>query len=438
MPRLKLTQRVVDRELVAPDPSKKQTVYWDHELPGFGVLVSGETNVKTYIAQRDLPSGLTRRVTIGNVLEIKHEDARARAGDVLRDLRNGIDPKVKIVNPTLRETLERYLTITKNLRERSKEAYRYAIEGHFGSWLDCKLRDITPKMVEDRYEEIPGEVEARWRAAALKAAALHRARAAKAKTPEEAEEHLEKIKDWKPRSGKAAANGAMRALRAVWNHAATYVPTLPPNPVRLKKRQWHKVPRRKTIVPSHRLPDFHAAVMALENPVARDYLRFLLFTGLRRGEAAALRWEHIDFELGVIRIPPELTKSDEPLDLPMTDYVRALLLERGKKGREAFVFPADSASKHIEEPAHPLGLIAEATGIRVTAHDLRRNYITAAEGTPNITPMAAKALVNHSSGTDVHSGYVVLTPQDLKVPAQRICNTLKRLCGIVAARKQAA
>ena len=37
MPKLKLTARAIER-LPAPDPSGKQTLYWDTELRGFGVL----------------------------------------------------------------------------------------------------------------------------------------------------------------------------------------------------------------------------------------------------------------------------------------------------------------------------------------------------------------------------------------------------------------
>jgi hypothetical protein len=46
--------------------------YWDSELKGFGVLVSGVTNSKTYVAKRRLPNGKKRRVTIEatNVLSL--------------------------------------------------------------------------------------------------------------------------------------------------------------------------------------------------------------------------------------------------------------------------------------------------------------------------------------------------------------------------------
>ena len=61
MPRQKLTQKVVDR-LPAPDPSGRQVLHWDTELKGLGVLCSGTTTARSFIVQRDLVGGRTRRL----------------------------------------------------------------------------------------------------------------------------------------------------------------------------------------------------------------------------------------------------------------------------------------------------------------------------------------------------------------------------------------
>src|SRR5690242_18262501 len=92
--RTKLTVKQVEK-LKAPHPSGKQQLIWDAELKGFGVLVSGKTPSRTYICQRDLPGGKTRRVTIGAVNTISVTDARDKAAKVLQEMREGIDPKRK-------------------------------------------------------------------------------------------------------------------------------------------------------------------------------------------------------------------------------------------------------------------------------------------------------------------------------------------------------
>jgi len=119
------------------------------------------------------------------------------------------------------------------------------------------------------------------------------------------------------------------------------------------------------------------------------------------------------------------------LDLPVTDILRDILVARQLIGRDAsgFVFPANSRSGHIEEPRFTLRLVAEATDIRVTVHDLRRTFITIAEST-DISALALKALVNHSLGDDVTAGYIVSGVERLRKPAQRVADRLKELCGI--------
>jgi hypothetical protein len=127
MPITKLTVKAVDK-LIAPDPTGKQVAHWDAELKGFGVLCSGVSNSKTYVAQRVLPDGRTRRVTVGAVSEIPLDKARQRAADALDDLRRGVDPKRKVENPTLRQVMADYLTARKDLRPTSVRIYRTCVD----------------------------------------------------------------------------------------------------------------------------------------------------------------------------------------------------------------------------------------------------------------------------------------------------------------------
>ena len=61
--------------------------------------------------------------------------------------------------------------------------------------------------------------------------------------------------------------------------------------------------------------------------------------------------------------------------------------------------------------------------------DLRRTYMTVAENT-DISALALKAVVNHSLGDDVTAGYVQMTVDRLRDPAQRVADRLKERCGI--------
>jgi integrase len=202
----------------------------------------------------------------------------------------------------------------------------------------------------------------------------------------------------------------------LWNFAADRaadrgIDPLPSNPVRRLNKQWFEEKRREGIVREEDMSRFYHAILALKNPVHSAYLRLLLFTGLRRTEAATLKWEDIDLHKKVIRIPANRTKAGRALALPMSDYVFDLLNEWGAGPRDKFVFPASSKAGHIAEPKHPLDLVAAATGIQITVHDLRRTFVTVA-GQSNISPLALKGLVNHAiGGGDVTEGYNQMTAE---------------------------
>jgi integrase len=407
----KLTKRAIER-LTVPHPSGKQTLIWDADLKGFGVLLSGKTASKTYIVQRKLPGGLTRRVTIGacNALGLEGPDgARARAKKVLGQFYADIDPNAERRatakrNRTLREAMEAYIADNKQIAERSRADYRSVIQNYLTAWLDAPIREITAEAVLKRHAAIAAEVARRNKG---------------------------QRRGGGPATGHATADGVMRALRAVWYHQVEIDPTMPPNPVKMKKKGWFRVKPRQSSVPRTDLPAFYTAVEALPNRAHRDFLLLLLFTGLRRGEAAALRWDEVKLQDRVIKLPEDRTKTKRPLDLPMSDFVHDLLVARRAIGKEGpFVFAANSKSRHIEEPRFALAQVAKACGVIVTAHDLRRSFVSAANGT--VSGRDARALVNHAVCGNVHDDYDMVTAEELREPAQRVADRLKELCGIAA------
>ena len=132
---------------------------------------------------------------------------------------------------------------------------------------------------------------------------------------------------------------------------------------------------------------------------------------------------------GILHIPEDRVKAKRKFDLPMSDFVRDMLIARRAIGNAGVVFPAPSRSGHIRDVAYPLAIVETQTGIKVSAHDLRRTFITVAESC-DISPIALKALVNHSTGKDVTSGYVIFTADRLREAGQKVCDKLKTLCGV--------
>jgi integrase len=392
MPRIKLTERVIARLKGRPAGSKslEPVIYFDVALPGFGVAVSTKTGLKTYVVQRDLPDGRTVRRTIGRVgTEIKTlEEARAQAADIIHGLRHGIDPKATAKGSvTLKQAAEAYLIARPNLAASSVRGYRRAFEKYLSEWADWKLTEITREKVEARHLELAEQT-----------------------------------------GDPSTANSTMRALRAVFNFAVDRFPDVTANPVRLKG-QWFKVLSREDHVSADDLPKFYAAVMKLENPVARDYLLLLLFSGLRREEAASLTWADVDFAAKIIRLPALRTKAKRKLDLPMSDFIFQLLQKRRTLGDANFVFPAHAASGHIAEPRHFLATIEEATGIVASPHSLRRTFATAADAAGVNEPVIA-AMLNHAQGSGVTPRYIIKSAEGLTEPVQKTADQLKKWCKI--------
>jgi integrase len=391
MPRCKLTQKTITR-LPAPTPTGKPVLHWDADLRGFGVLCSGKTNSRSFIAQRDLPGRKSRRVTIAACNEVTLAKARDRARGLLVDMRRGIDPKRKGTG-TLQQTLTAYLLANKELKPQTAAIYARVLKNHLAAWRDRPMSSITPVEVDGLHHAIAVKVGRRGR-----------------------------------HSGHSVANHAVRLIKLLYNFAASRDDDLPRNPVRLRGSEWHRTTPQRRPISVDQLADWYRAVTALP-PLGRDYLLLCLFTGLRRNEAAALTWDEIDFTERVIRLPAERTKAGRALDLPMTDFVRDLLVARRALGNATYVFPSNGHSGHVEDPRDWLDAVRAATGIQFSTHDLRRTFITVAESA-NIPPYALKALVNHALGGSVTEGYINMTVTRLRAPAQTVTDALKMLCGV--------
>ena len=92
-----------------------------------------------------------------------------------------------------------------------------------------------------------------------------------------------------------------------------------------------------------------------------------------------LRWTDIDFGERVVRLPAARTKAGRALDIPMTDFVHALLVARRQLGDAKYVFPSYGRNGHIEDARAWIDAVTAATGIEFSMHDLRRTFLTVAE-----------------------------------------------------------
>jgi integrase len=233
----------------------------------------------------------------------------------------------------------------------------------------------------------------------------------------------------------ARANNSMRVLRALINHAMDKYEDSKGNPIILfnpverlsKTRAWYKVERRKNLIRPSQIKPWYEATLQLNQETTRDYLHFLLFTGLRKTEGAQLRWKDVSFEEKTFTIPD--TKNGESHTLPFSVFIEEILLRRYQSRQSIFVFPSDSASGYIQDPRKAILKVCEVSGVHFRLHDLRRTFITIAESR-DIPAYALKRLLNHKDKSDVTSGYIISDVSRLKEPMQKIssfiCHHLHR------------
>ena len=155
-----------------------------------------------------------------------------------------------------------------------------------------------------------------------------------------------------------------------------------------------------------------------DGELARDYMQFLVFTGLRRREATGITADDIDYRNNIIYIGKNKSKRTG-YNIPLTPEVRKILDRRPTRP-----FDFDEPDKMFAWiTKQTLGKTTTATkegrvdGIVVSSHDMRRTFTTCADDVElGVSDGMIKALLNHSIAGDVtDSSY----KQTLKDPKQR-------------------
>ena len=124
---VKLSKRTID----ALSVERGDKVFWDRELPGFGIRVHA-TGRRIYVAQARIPGGLPKRAVIGRYVEMSTEDARRKAAEIVDRIRRGEDPvpPPPVKEPTVADLAERYMTahVKVNCRPATVETFGRLLE----------------------------------------------------------------------------------------------------------------------------------------------------------------------------------------------------------------------------------------------------------------------------------------------------------------------
>lgn len=373
----------------------KRTYVYDTKVSGLGASVTSK-GIITFFVYRKI-NGVPTRVAIGRFPDLTIELARNKALDTIRKIAQGINPiaekrELQAKGVTLAEVLEAYIKARKSLKPSTIKDYKRSMFEMFSDWQDKPLREITKDMIAKRHTSF-GE------------------------------------------RSKARANLGMRVIRALFNFAkGEYEDSkgqslFIENPVaRLSHtRAWFKINPRRGSIKDHQLKAWFDSVMALpddtivcKSGTVRDYLLTLLFTGLRRQECVELTWDKIDLKDGTLAIDDP--KNREPFLLPFPKFITNLLISRYANKYSKFVFPGDGKDGFINDPTGQIERVIVASGVSFSPHDLRRTFISIAEGL-EISPYVLKKLLNHKrKPNDVTADYIIISTARLRKNVSKIEN----------------
>jgi integrase len=388
MPTIKLEPAKFNaRELkkMPPPETGRVYVYSTAKTDRLGVTITAKDSRTFHI--RKYFDGQTHRVSIpgGNLDDMSFPQARRQLERMIGDVAEGQTPKAKRdaqkaaeavdsqARVTLRQLLEAYIAdrqskLFKPMKESTAENYRKKIKADFSDELDKPAAAITEAAIKAKLNE---------------------------------------------RGARCLA--ALRVMKAVFKYAEDEgYPVTNPVPKKLPKYG-----RKTSYLKFDYLGDWFDAVEALDDQIVSQYLQFLVFTGVRAdSDARLLDWKHIDWKARSFKLLDANTKNQESTELPLPGCLVAALKQRRQKS--GLVFPVDDVRTEREQ-------IGEQIGLPFSRHDLRRTFLTIAEGI-DVSWLSVKRLSNHKAQeSDVTAGYVIPNLERLRKASKKIEAEIFRL-----------
>ena len=351
----KLTKGYIDK---VPAPDEGYKIHWDEAVKGYGlrIMASGK---KVFVAQGRV-RGKPVIVTIGPYGLFTEDQARKKAQSILQQMREGIDPRdakkaEEAAAVTLRTVATEYMNRPGKLKESSKGEIDRHVTTTFTAWQNKPIGSITEDDVRKRYREM-----------------LTKGLRGKAPAPGQAAQCMSVLR--------ALINFAMRRYKR-----ADGTPLILNNPVDALKDDWVQLQPRTSRIPDNRvgavwaaLNEWRAVAYTRDSLAGIDLVMFLLLTGCRLNEAAALTWDRVHIEDDPANCWWHLPdpKNHHPFWFPLSSVAVKLLKTRQRVEGSPWVFATWSKSGHIISPRELLEKVSKVAGTKVTAHDLRRTHTT--------------------------------------------------------------
>ena len=376
----KISNRTVARLSV----EGRDAVFWDRDLPGFGVRVY-PTGTKVYVVQSRV-RGRSRRITVGRHGALSADEARRRAARIIAHLK-GWEVPVEAASAavTVAEMAERYLEehVTVRCKPRTQVLYRAVVHRH-----------LVPALGETRVAAVTRE----------QVSALHyRLR----ETPYAANrvvEVLARILDMAREHG-LRERGAGNPCRSVEKYRERSHERF------LSEEEFRRLGRVLEKVAAGAGGASRAAVAAI---------RLLMLTGCRRSEILSLRWEYVDLAAGELRLPDSKTGARlVPLSPAAAEVLSGIPREPGNP----WVIPGRNPGAPLKNLQYPWEIVRARAGLEdVRIHDLRHSFASRALALGESLPIIGELLGHRRVRTTAR--YAHLARESVKASATRIADSI--------------
>ena len=333
---LSLSKRIIDRLSV----DDKDAVFWDRDLPGFGIRVY-PSGAKVYVVQTRV-FGRSKRVTVGRHGKLSADQARKEAARIIARIKAGEAEPLEepAAAPTVADLAERYQReyVAMHCKPLTVSHYGLMLRKHIVPGLGKLLvSEVERKHIMEFQYGLKDMPTVANRAVDILVKMFN----------------LADAWGWRP-SGKNPCR-LVRRYKVGKHHERFLTP-----------EELHRLSRALDAAPGERLASAHSAAA----------IRLLVLTGCRRNEILGLRWEDLDFEAGEMRLADSKTGARV---VPMPPPAAKVLAGLSRVPGNPWVFPGKkkgTGQRNINDSWDRVRKRAGLEGVRL--HDLRHSFASRA------------------------------------------------------------